>query len=250
MRTRLHDIGERYLTAGSPLVLMGALWLCLWLLPWRQWALADPHWGHNYAEAAAFLAVGLAWFNRRLLSDLFALAASLLVIPASLELLPHSATAIAGAALVALIITDMALERGRATDIGQPANRRLRAWLKSHLLRFALLMLAHIALTYFLVRLPGDTYETEVVTQIFDALSIPFLILALMEGPVKTLLGAPTGAVGCFWGLGTMLVSLALLAGQPETWPVLAITLLATGVAIAAAVAGRRGATSAASDGQ
>ena len=84
---------------GTPLFFMGAMWLLLWVFPWRQAYLYDPHWGHNYAESLAFLCVALAYLNRRLLSDALALLASVLIIPASLELLPHMATAVAGAAI-------------------------------------------------------------------------------------------------------------------------------------------------------
>ena len=89
-------MAEKYVNAGTAMFLMGALWLYLWVFPWFDAYLYDPHWGHNFAQALAFLAVGLAYFNGRLLSDFLALMASLLVIPASMELLPHPVTAIAG----------------------------------------------------------------------------------------------------------------------------------------------------------
>ena len=63
---------------------MGILWLWLWVFPWYKAYVAEPHWGHNYAEALAFICVGLSYFNRRLLSDWLALLAALGVIPASL----------------------------------------------------------------------------------------------------------------------------------------------------------------------
>ena len=100
----------KYVNVGTPLVLMGALWLYLWVFPWHEAYVYDPRWGHNYAEALAFLAVGLTYFNRRLISDVLAFLAAALIIPASLELLPHPVTAIAGGVLVALIILDMIVE--------------------------------------------------------------------------------------------------------------------------------------------
>jgi hypothetical protein len=239
----------KYVNVGTPLVLMGAMWLYLWVFPWYRTYIHNPHWGHNYAEALAFLAVGLAYFNRRLISDMLALLASTLIIPASLELLPHPMTAIAGGVLVALIILDMIVERGRKDDLGQPSNRRLNFWLKGHLLRFAYVILGHLALTYFLVRLPGGTYETELVTKVYDGMSVPFVLLALLEGSVRALDGIPVARLGFFWGMLTTLISLILLINVPETWVCLAITVVVTVLAIVALVITRKSATDAPSEG-
>ena len=234
----------KYVNVGTPLVLMGALWLYLWVFPWYEAYVYDPRWGHNYAEALAFLAVGLAYFNRRLISDVLAFLAATLIIPASLELLPHSVTAITGGVLAALIILDLIVERERKKDLGQPSNRRLNFWLKGHLLRFAYIMLGHLALTYFLVRLPGGTYETQLVTKVYDGMLVPFILLALLEGSVRALGGIPTAQLGFFWGMLTMLVSLILLINQPETWVCLAITVVVSALAIVALIFARGSATS------
>ena len=239
----------KYINVGTPLVLMGAMWLYLWVFPWYRTYIYNPHWGHNYAEALAFLAVGLAYFNRRLISDTLALLASTLIIPASLELLPHPVTAIAGGVLVALIILDMVVERGREKDLGQPSNRQLNLWLKSYLLRFAYVMLGHLALTYFLVRLPGGTYETELVTKVYDGMSVPFVLLALFEGSVRVLGGIPVARLGFFWGMLTTLISLILLINVPETWACLGITVVVTVLAIVALVITRKSAADAPSEG-
>ena len=237
-------IATKYVNVGTPLVLMGALWLYLWVFPWYEAYVYDPRWGHNYAEALAFLAVGLAYFNRRLISDVLAFLAATLIIPASLELLPHPVTAIAGGVLVALIILDIIFERGRKEDLGQPSNRRLSFWLKGHVLRFAYVMLGHLALTYFLVRLPGGTYETDLVTKVYDGMLILFVLIALLEGPVKALGGIPVARLGFFWGMLMMIVSLIILSNQPETWVVLGITVVVTVLAIVALVITRKSATS------
>ena len=237
---------EKFVNVGSPLFLMGALWLYLWVFPWYDAYVYDPHWGHNYAEALAFFVVGLAYFNRRFVSDVLALLASLLVIPAAMELLPHPVTAITGGVLGALVIVDIIVERGRENDLLQPANRRLRFWLKSHLLRFSYLMLAHVALTYYFVRLPSGTYETDLVTKVYDAMSVPFLILALAEGAVRGRGGALISRAGFFWGMVTIIVALILLIGDPATWVCFVITVLATVVGIVALVAARSALSSAA----
>jgi hypothetical protein len=232
-------IVTKYINTGTPLVLMGALWLYLWVFPWRDAYVYDPRWGHNYAEALAFLAVGLAYFNRRLVSDVLALLASLLIIPASLEIVSHPVTALTGMTLVVLIIVDMIVERRRESDLFQPANRRLSFWLQGHILRFAYVMLGHLALVYFLVRLPLGTYEDELVTKVYDGLLIPLTILALLEGAVKSLWGLSTARLGFFLGMATIIVSLIILFNQPETWICLAIAVVVSVLAIVALLANR-----------
>jgi hypothetical protein len=143
----------------------------------------------------------------------------------------------------------MIVERGREKDLGQPSNRRLNFWLKGHLLRFAYVMLGHLALTYFLVRLPGGTYETELVTKVYNGMSVPFVLLALLEGSVQALGGIPVARLGFFWGMLTTLISLILLINVPETWACLGITVVVTVLAIVALVITRKSAADAPSEG-
>jgi hypothetical protein len=243
-------VTSKYVNVGTPLLLMGVLWLGLWVGPWYPAYVYDPRWGHNYAESLAFIAAGLAYFNRRFLSDVLALIASLLIIPASMELVPHAITAVAGGVIGLLIIADMIVERGRKEDLFAPGNRRLRFWLKSHLLRFAYLLLAHIALTYFFVRLPAGTYERELVTVVYDILSIGFLTIALAEGAIRGAGGTRVSRAGFFWGLGTMVVSLGIIMVQnpddrPEALVCILVTLAVLAVGWAAMAAQRRRTTSA-----
>jgi len=232
---------SKFINIGTPLLLMGAMWLLLWVFPWREAYLYDPHWGHNYAESLAFICVALAYFNRRLLSHALGLLAAGLIIPASLELLPHGAT---GAALALLIILDILLERGRKDDLGQPSNRRLAFWLKRHLLILAFILLGHLALLYFFVRLPAGTYETDLVTKVYDAMLIVFIILAILEGVVQRLWGARTSLVGFFWGMLTIIIALIILFHQPETRMFLGTSLVVSLLAIASLIITRQTATS------
>lgn len=229
----------RYVNVGTALVLMGAQWLYLWVFPWYDAYISDPHWGHNYAQSLAFLAVGLAYFNGRLISDVLALLASILIIPSALELLPHPVTAIAGGVLAALIIVDMLGERGRKEDLGQPANRRWSFWLKGHVLRFAYVMLGHLALIHFFVRLPGGTYETDLVTIVYNGMSLGFLILAILDGALRGRWATRITRVGFFWGMLTMIAALIILSHQPETLVCLGTTLVATVLAVTAIIIDR-----------
>ena len=172
--------------------------------------------------------MGLAYFNRRLLSYIIAFLATLLVIPSSLELVTHSLTALISTFLLVLIVLDMLVERGRQHDMGQPSNQQLAFWLKKHLPRFSFIMLAHIALLYFLVRLPSGTYETDLVTKIYDAMLFPFVGLLLLEDMAGIANGTRARYLSFFWGMATMIISLIILSNQPETWPTMALTLIVT----------------------
>jgi hypothetical protein len=224
----------RFLNGGTVLVVMGAGWLYLWIVPWYQSYVSNPNWGHNYAEAAAFLVLGLAYFNRRLITDTLAFIATLLIFPAALELIPHPATAITSAGILLITILDMFVERKRSHDLGQPSNQRLSFWLKKHLPRFSYIMLAHIALIYFLVRLPAGTYETDLVTKVFDGMVIPLVVLLLMEDMAGIVNSLFAKRAAFFWGMLTTIVSLVILANQSETYPILAITIIITVVGIVA----------------
>ena len=232
MVTWIDTILQKFLNGGTILVLMGVQWLYLWLFPWYQSYVNNPDWGHNYTEAIAFIAVGVAYFNRRFLSDILAFLAALLVIPAALELVRHSITALAGGILLVFIIVDILIERKRQHDLGQPSNRQLMFWMKKHLPRFSYLFLAHIALLYFLVRLPSGTYEVDLVTKVYDGMLLVFVILLFMEDMPGITSGSRAKFTGFFWGMVTMIVSLIILSDQSETWPALIFTVIVTLLAI------------------
>lgn len=232
MRALATRLTSKYMNGGSVLVWMGILWLYLWLIPWYQSFVNNPHWGHNYAEAGAFLILGLAYYNKRLISDFLALFAVILVIPASLELLPHFITAISSGLILILAITDMIVERKREEDLWRPNQPQKMFWYKKHIPRFSYIMLAHIALVYFLVRLPLGTYETELVTKVFDGMLFPVMLLLILEDMPALFNPKWARIPGFFWGMLTVIVSLVILANQNETIPLLVLSIIFTIIAV------------------
>ncbi|MFC2038186.1 hypothetical protein ACFLUG_00235 [Chloroflexota bacterium] len=230
---------SKMLNGGTALTVMGAAWLYLWVGPWYQAFLNAPHWGHNYIQAGAFLALGLAYFNRRVITDSLAFLATLLIIPSALELIPHPATAIAGAVILLLAILDIIVERKRSPDLWQSSNQRLAFWLKKHLPRFSYIMLAHLSFIYFLVRLPMGTYENELVTKVFDGMMIIQAVLLLLEDMPGIANVRFAKRAGFFWGMLTIIVSLVILANQPETLPLLGIAIVIMIAGIASVRAGQ-----------
>ncbi len=164
----------------------------------------------------------------------------MLVIPASLELVPTGFTIFAAAALLLLGIIDMIAERGRQRDLLQPSGAPLTFWLKRHMPRFSYIMLAHISLIYFLVRVPSGTWETDWSTRIFNALLVPFIVLLLLEDMPGITNATWMKRISFFWGMAVMLVAFIILYSHPEILPTAAITLVITVFGIFALVTGRR----------
>jgi hypothetical protein len=240
MRKLASIVTEKCINGGFPLLLMGIFWLGLWLFPWFPEYVQNPHWGHNFSESMAFLSVGLAYYNRRFLSYLFSTLAAALIIPVSLELLPHNITAVTSAILVCLIIIDIIVERKSQRDLLQASSPRTSSWLRKYLPYLSYIFLATLALSYFLIRVPAGTYETDSDTVVFDALLLPLVAVLLLEKLTESPGRTWPAIMAFFSGMGVMIVLLIMLSDQPETWPVLIFMLLVTCLALIALLISRR----------
>jgi hypothetical protein len=223
----VRTINERFLNGGTPLILMGAQWLYLWLFIWYKTFLEDQRWGHNFVMSLAFLAVGLAYFNRRLLSDILAVIAAALVIPASLALLPHNITSIFSSALILLIVVDIIVERRNPLFFKKAASSAI-GWFKKYLLCFSYILLVSLPPCYFLVELAAGTCDSDIDSILFDVALLPFVILLLLEKIPLGVNKVLVKRIGFFWGMITMVVILSLMIDQPETLPNLIVTSLVT----------------------
>ncbi|MDW7728195.1 MAG: hypothetical protein SCH70_14035, partial [Candidatus Methanoperedens sp.] len=113
-------------------------------------------------------------------------------------------------------------EKRRETELLNP-NRRLKIWLKMHLMTFAYIGLAHMALTFFLVRWsnpdPFTDYlpvEHEVSTTIFNGMLFVLVPLAILERFVKKTGGVEVQKAGFIWAMLMIIIPLLSinLAGQ------------------------------------
>jgi hypothetical protein len=223
-----------YVNGGSAMVLMGLQWLYLWLFPWYGMIAANPQWGHNLVMSMAFIAVGLAYYHRRLASDILAVLSAVLTLPASIDSLPADWSPILAAILLLAIFLDI-LTEGKKPYAWFSGNKPvLSGRLKKYLLCLAYIFLAGIVIIYFAVRLPGGTYDSDIDTLLFDALLIPFLFLLFMERTGREYLTPYFRLSGFFWGGLTMVVILVLMMDQPETWPNLILTMVVTLIGAAA----------------
>jgi hypothetical protein len=164
------------MTSGNGILILGVLWLLFWIGPAFFLFEEDSRWGHNYAIPILFIVVGLAYNVNKISCQLTAAIASFLTIPILLAFWPWDlSTIIAGVFLAAFCVFYL-IERKRKTELISP-KRRLRSWLKMHLMTFAYLGLVHMPLIFFLVRwnnpepfLEYLPVEHHVSTSIFNAM--------------------------------------------------------------------------------
>ena len=235
----IRTVNKKFVNGGTPLLLMGAQWLYLWLFLWYQTYLEDPRWGHNYVMSLAFLAVGLAYFSRRLVSDFLSLIAAALVIPASLALLPHNVTSIISATLVLLIVVDIIIEKRKPLFI-QRAVSSIAVWLKKYLLCFSYVLLVSLPPCYFLVELGAGSCDADIDSMLFDAALIPFVILLLLERLPIVRNKVLINRTAFFWGMATMVVILSLMLDEPGILPNLIFTALVTVAGLATLLRARQ----------
>jgi hypothetical protein len=205
---------DKIMTANNGILIQGIAWLLFWLGPAFSLFEADPRWGHNFAIPLTFITVGLAYHLRKLSCQMAAVFAAFLLIPTLLALWPWYIATLIAAAFLGIVIVLYLIEKGRKTELINPGPR-LRAWLIIHLMTFAYIGLAHMALTFYLVRWsnPGPftdylPVEHEVSTSTFNAMLFVLIPLAIMERFVKKLGGFDIPKVGFLWAMLMIIIPL------------------------------------------
>src|SRR5512136_949408 len=116
------------MTTRSGLLIQGILWLLFWLGPAFHLFEADSRWAHNFALALVFITVGSASNFQKISCELVAVIASFLTIPTFLGYISGTNATYIATVLLALNLLLYLAERGRKTELVNPAPR-LRAWL-------------------------------------------------------------------------------------------------------------------------
>lgn len=140
---------------GLGLIIMGASYLVWWLL-FIEYAIIDPRWTHNIAYAIIILNVGLAWYHISPLSRLVAMIQSfMLPITASGSFNTVIITILTSIILVIWIIIVIfeKMNNGK-TFFEEKLSKKGMKWLNMHTLIVAWLLIAHMGLMFFIVRLP------------------------------------------------------------------------------------------------
>jgi hypothetical protein len=195
------------MTSGNGILLLGVLWLIFWIGPAYFEFEEDSRWGHNYALPILFIMVGLAYNINRISCQLVATIASYLTIPILLAFWDWSLSTIIALLFLAVFLVFYMIERHRKSELIRP-NKRLRAWLKMHLMSFAYFGLVHMTFIFFLVRwnnpepfLDYLPIEHHVSTSVFNAMLLVLVAFAIIERFVKKVGRFPIPKAGFIWSI-------------------------------------------------
>jgi hypothetical protein len=139
---------------GLGLVIMGASYL-LWWLVFIEYAIMDPRWTHNIAYAIIILNVGLAWYHKTPISRLIAMIqAFMLPVTGSGAFNSVIITIITSFILIVWIFIVLLEKKNEKFFFEKKLSERGKRWLNMHTLIVAWLLIAHMGLMFFIVRLP------------------------------------------------------------------------------------------------
>ncbi|MFW9823512.1 MAG: hypothetical protein ACFFE4_11280 [Candidatus Thorarchaeota archaeon] len=150
--TRTKD--NKLVGPGLGLILMGAAYLAWWLA-FIEYAISDPRWAHNIAYAVIILNVGLAWYHKTPLSRIIAMIQSIMLpITASGSFATVILTFISSGIFIIWIITVIIEKAGKKVFLEEKLTKRGKNWLSMHTLIIAWILVGHMGLMFFIVRLP------------------------------------------------------------------------------------------------
>lgn len=211
---------EKFMTAGSGILMQGVFWLVFWLGPAFRLFEADPRWSHNFAMSIIFITIGLAYHFRKISCQVLAVFASFLTIPTFLAFWPGVEATFAASIMLGITILLFLIDSQRGVELVNP-NPRLKAWLKIHLLNFAYLGLAHMPFIFFLVRwynpqpflnyLPVENRIADLPTAAYNLMLLLFVPLAIMERYVKKIWVIEVSKLGFLWSVLMITVPLFII---------------------------------------
>ena len=139
---------------GLGLVIMGAAYLVWWLI-FIEYAILDPRWVHNIAYAIIILNVGLAWYHKSPLSRAIVMIQSIMLpIIGSGSFNALVCTIISSVILVIWIIIAFRERTNGKNIFEERLSKRGLIWLNMHTLIIAWILVGHMGLMFFIVRLP------------------------------------------------------------------------------------------------
>ena len=142
---------------GLGLIIMGCAYLVWWLF-FIEDAIIDPRRTHNIAYALIILNVGLAWYHKTPLSRILAMIQSIMLpITASGSFNTVICTNISSIILglwVTVVLSEMI--KGKKF-FEEKLSKREKNWLNLHTLIIAWILIAHMGLMFFIVRLPIES---------------------------------------------------------------------------------------------
>ncbi len=142
---------------GLGLVIIGLAYILWWFAgPWAwESFFMDPRWAHNWAYAIIIFNVGLAWYHKSPISRIVAMIQSfMLPITASGSFNTVMCTIITASIFGFWLIVVFIEKRGKKVLFEQNLSKRGLLWTNMHTLIISWLLIAHMGLMFFIVRLP------------------------------------------------------------------------------------------------
>jgi hypothetical protein len=142
---------------GLGLIIMGVAYL-VWWLTFIEYAIMDPRWTHNISYAIIILNVGLAWYHKTPLTRVIAMFQSfMLPITASGSFNTVACTIISAVIFVLWIIIVLLENIKEKEFLGEKISKRGWNWSCMHSIIIAWLLVGHMGLMFFIVRLPLES---------------------------------------------------------------------------------------------
>ncbi|MFW9949452.1 MAG: hypothetical protein ACFFKA_04940 [Candidatus Thorarchaeota archaeon] len=145
---------------GLGLIIMGASYF-IWWLSFIEYAIMDPRWVHNIAYAIIILNVGFAWYHKSPLSRTIAMVQSfMLPVIGSGSFNSLILTIVCSIILVIWVILIFSERSKGKAFLEEKLSKRGKNWLNMHTLIIAWILVGHMGLMFFIVRLPleGQLY--------------------------------------------------------------------------------------------
>ena len=143
---------------GMGLIILGLSYIIWWVMPFAFEAYnQDPRWAHNWAYAIIILTVGLSWYHKSPTSRLIAaVQAFMLPVTASGSFNNLTLTYITIAILISWCVV-VVFERMREKMFLEGClQKRTFNWLNLHLPIISWILIAHMALVFFIGRVPQE----------------------------------------------------------------------------------------------
>jgi hypothetical protein len=233
------DFYKKYATGpGLGLVIVGALYILFWIMPDQiaaiQW---DSRWAHNLPYAIIIFTVGLVWFHASAISRTIGVVQSLMLpITASGSFDPILMIYVTVVLLAAWCVV-VAVEKGtKRIFLENWMTKRGKRWVNMHSLIICWILIAHMALVFFIGRVPQETAllaaeETvgrvgfllylppenhEYATWAFDIMLLGWATIAIVEQYKigYNIKNKPWPKWSFYWAIGTMVVAYGALVLQ------------------------------------
>jgi bacterioferritin len=230
---------KRATNIGTGLILTGLFWLYFWVFPWFQSFVQDPRWAHNFAYPLILIIIGIAYYGRKLSTDLVAVVSAFMIIPTESGVLSGLQSTYAVIALLIILLILLAMERGREQEL-MFFQHRWRRWFKKHFLIFAFLFMMHMAFIYWFSRaffgepvpanLPNESAlnPADWATATYNILVLPLGLIGMAEKFRGTLRRTVTRTkLGYWWSLVIITLGIAMLGAMSGAWRIYGIPLAA-----------------------